>query len=171
MNNIFKLKGELALVTLMLIILSMLIIPLPQTLLDILIAINITLSLLLFLSSIFMKEVLSLSTFPAILLITALFRLALSISTTRAILVDGYAGEIIETFGNFVISGNLIVGVIVFCIITIVQFIVITKGSERVAEVSARFSLDGLPGKQMSIDADVRAVPLMLMKRLKKENV
>ncbi len=157
MNNIFKLKGELALVTLMLIILSMLIIPLPQTLLDILIAINITLSLLLFLSSIFMKEVLSLSTFPAILLITALFRLALSISTTRAILVDGYAGEIIETFGNFVISGNLIVGVIVFCIITIVQFIVITKGSERVAEVSARFSLDGLPGKQMSIDADVRA--------------
>ncbi len=157
MNNIFKLKGELALVTLMLIILSMLIIPLPQTVLDILIAINITLSLLLFLSSIFMKEVLSLSTFPAILLITALFRLALSISTTRAILVDGYAGEIIETFGNFVISGNLIVGVIVFCIITIVQFIVITKGSERVAEVSARFSLDGLPGKQMSIDADVRA--------------
>ena len=157
MKNIFKLKGELALVTLMLIILSMLIIPLPQTLLDVLIAVNITLSLLLFLSSIFMKEVLSLSTFPAILLITALFRLALSISTTRAILVDGYAGEIIETFGNFVISGNLIVGVIVFCIITIVQFIVITKGSERVAEVSARFSLDGLPGKQMSSDADVRA--------------
>lgn len=176
MKRLFKLKGELALVTLMLIILSMLIIPLPQSILDLLIAINITISLLLFLSSIFMKEVLSLSTFPAILLITALFRLALSISTTRAILVDGYAGEIIETFGNFVISGNLIVGVIVFSIITIVQFIVITKGSERVAEVSARFSLDGLPGKQMSIDADVRAGSIdaneavIKRKRLEKES-
>lgn len=176
MKKYFKLKGELAIVILMLIILSMLIVPLPQAILDVLIAINITLSLLLFLSSIFMKEVLSLSTFPAILLITALFRLALSISTTRAILVDGYAGEIIETFGNFVISGNLIVGVIVFCIITIVQFIVITKGSERVAEVSARFSLDGLPGKQMSIDADVRAGSIdaneavIKRKRLEKES-
>lgn len=157
LKKLSGLKGELSIVFLMFVILAMLLIPLPQTVLDILIAFNITLALLLFLSSIFMKDVLSLSTFPSILLITALFRLALSISTTRAILVDGYAGEIIETFGNFVIAGNLIVGVIVFCIITIVQFIVITKGSERVAEVSARFSLDGLPGKQMSIDADVRA--------------
>ncbi len=156
-KKLSELKGELSIVFLMFVILAMLLIPLPQTILDILIAFNITLALLLFLSSIFMKDVLSLSTFPSILLITALFRLALSISTTRAILVDGYAGEIIETFGNFVIAGNLIVGVIVFFIITIVQFIVITKGSERVAEVSARFSLDGLPGKQMSIDADVRA--------------
>ncbi|MGL4191053.1 MAG: type III secretion system export apparatus subunit SctV [Vibrio sp.] len=155
--NFIKIKGDIAIVILMFLIISMLLVPLPQYLLDMLIALNITLALMLFLSSIFMKDVLSLSTFPAILLITALFRLSLSISTTRAILVDGYAGDIIETFGDFVIAGNIVVGIIVFSIITIVQFIVITKGSERVAEVSARFSLDGLPGKQMSIDADVRA--------------
>ncbi len=176
LKKAFQLKGELSIVLLMFMILSMLLIPMPQTILDILIAFNITIALLLFLSSIFMKEVLSLSTFPSILLITALFRLALSISTTRSILVDGYAGEIIETFGNFVIAGNLIVGVIIFCIITVVQFIVITKGSERVAEVSARFSLDGLPGKQMSIDADVRAgsidanAAVDKRKRLEKES-
>lgn len=176
LKRLLQLKGELSIVMLMFMILAMLLIPLPQTMLDILIAFNITIALLLFLSSIFMKEVLSLSTFPSILLITALFRLALSISTTRSILVDGYAGEIIETFGNFVIAGNLIVGVIIFCIITVVQFIVITKGSERVAEVSARFSLDGLPGKQMSIDADVRAgsidanAAVEKRKRLEKES-
>ncbi|MGL5249674.1 MAG: type III secretion system export apparatus subunit SctV [Enterovibrio sp.] len=176
MENIIKLRGEIAILTLMFLILSMLLIPLNSLMLDALIAINITLAVLLFLSSIFMKEVLALSTFPSILLITTLFRLALSISTTRSILVEGNAGDIIATFGQFVIAGNVVVGVIVFSIITIVQFIVITKGSERVAEVSARFSLDGLPGKQMSIDADVRAGSIdaneavQKRKRLEKES-
>jgi len=105
----------------------------------------------------YLPNPLAFSSFPTVLLVTTLFRLALSISTTRLVLLDGYAGEIINTFGNFVIGGNLVVGLVVFMILTIVQFIVITKGAERVAEVGARFSLDAMPGKQMSIDGDMRA--------------
>ncbi len=105
----------------------------------------------------YIKDVVQLSAFPSILLLTTLFRLAISISTTRLILLHGDAGHIVATFGKFVIGGNLVVGMVVFLILTIVNFMVITKGSERVAEVSARFSLDSMPGKQMSIDSDMRA--------------
>ncbi|WP_317623768.1 MULTISPECIES: EscV/YscV/HrcV family type III secretion system export apparatus protein [Burkholderia] len=138
-------------------IIAMLIVPLPIVLVDFLIALNIVIAILLFMGSFYAERILSFSTFPTILLITTLFRLALSISTSRLILTEADAGEIIATFGRFVIGDSLVVGFVIFSIVTIVQFIVITKGSERVAEVAARFSLDGMPGKQMSIDADLRA--------------
>ena len=136
-------------------IVVMMIIPLPTLLLDMLICLNITIALLLVMSVIYNKEALDLSIFPSILLITTLFRLALNISSTRLILLDGYAGEVITAFGNFVVGGNPVVGFIMFIILVAINFIVITKGSERVAEVSARFTLDAMPGKQMSIDADL----------------
>lgn len=135
----------------------MLVIPLPTFLVDFLIGLNIVLSMLVFLSTFYINRILSFSTFPAVLLITTLFRLALSVSTSRLILNEAEAGDIIATFGQFVIGDNLVVGFVIFAIVTIVQFMVITKGAERVAEVAARFSLDGMPGKQMSIDADLRA--------------
>ncbi|MFS1537765.1 MAG: EscV/YscV/HrcV family type III secretion system export apparatus protein [Candidatus Phlomobacter fragariae] len=135
----------------------MMILPLPTTLIDVLIAINLGLSIILFMMAIYIRDPLDFSAFPSMLLITTLYRLALTISTSRLILLQHDAGEIVYTFGNFVVGGNLGVGIIIFAIITIVQFIVITKGSERVAEVSARFSLDGMPGRQMSIDGDMRA--------------
>ncbi|QJU42325.1 EscV/YscV/HrcV family type III secretion system export apparatus protein [Serratia marcescens] len=148
---------ELLILLLIIVIISMLVIPLPTYLVDFLIGLNIVISALVFLSSFYIDRILSFSTFPAVLLITTLFRLALSISTSRLILNDADAGDIIATFGLFVIGDNLIVGFVIFAIVTIVQFMVITKGAERVAEVAARFSLDGMPGKQMSIDADLRA--------------
>lgn len=135
----------------------MLIIPLPTYLVDFLIGLNIVISLLVFMGAFYIDRILSFSTFPAVLLITTLFRLALTISTSRLILNDADAGDIIASFGQFVIGDSLVVGFVIFAIVTVVQFIVITKGSERVAEVAARFSLDGMPGKQMSIDADLRA--------------
>ncbi|PAV05792.1 EscV/YscV/HrcV family type III secretion system export apparatus protein [Arsenophonus sp. ENCA] len=135
----------------------MMILPLPTPLIDVLIAINLGLSIILFMMAIYIRDPLDFSAFPSMLLITTLYRLALTISTSRLILLQHDAGEIVYTFGNFVVGGNLGVGIIIFAIITIVQFIVITKGSERVAEVSARFSLDGMPGRQMSIDGDMRA--------------
>lgn len=150
-------RPELFLVVLMVVILAMLIIPLPTWLIDILLAINISISILLFIGTFYIQKVLEFSALPSVLLITTLFRLALSISTSRMILIQADAGHIINTFGNFVIAGDIIVGLIIFSIITLFQFIVITKGSERVAEVCARFSLDAMPGKQMSIDADLRA--------------
>ena len=137
------------------IIVVMMIIPLPTLLLDMLICLNITIALLVVMSVIYNKEALDLSIFPSLLLITTLFRLALNISSTRLILLDGYAGEVITAFGNFVVGGNPVVGFIMFIILVAINFIVITKGSERVAEVSARFTLDAMPGKQMSIDADL----------------
>lgn len=136
-------------------IVVMMIIPLPTLLLDMLICLNITIALLVVMSVIYNKEALDLSIFPSLLLITTLFRLALNISSTRLILLDGYAGEVITAFGNFVVGGNPVVGFIMFIILVAINFIVITKGSERVAEVSARFTLDAMPGKQMSIDADL----------------
>ncbi|HBB2539604.1 TPA: EscV/YscV/HrcV family type III secretion system export apparatus protein, partial [Escherichia coli] len=141
----------------MVMIIAMLIIPLPTYLIDFLIGLNLTLAILVFLGSFYVDRILSFSSFPSILLITTLFRLALAISTSRLILLEADAGEIITSFGEFVIGDSLVVGFVIFSIVTIVQFIVITKGSERVAEVAARFSLDGMPGKQMSIDADLRA--------------
>lgn len=138
-------------------ILSMMILPVPPWLLDILLAVNLSVSMLLLMLSMYVPHILEFSTFPSMLLITTLFRLSLNITTTRLILLEAHAGDIIFTFGNFVVGGNFIVGVVIFLIITIVQFIVITKGAERVAEVAARFTLDAMPGKQMSIDADLRA--------------
>ena len=137
------------------IIVVMMIIPLPTLLLDLLICLNITIALLVIMSVIYNKEALDLSIFPSLLLITTLFRLALNISSTRLILLDGFAGEVITAFGNFVVGGNPVVGFIMFIILVGINFIVITKGSERVAEVSARFTLDAMPGKQMAIDADL----------------
>lgn len=150
-------RPELLILALMVMIIAMLIIPLPTMLVDFLIGLNIVLSLLIFMGSFYIERILSYSTFPALLLLTTLFRLALSISTSRLILTQADAGEIIASFGEFVIGENLVVGFVIFSIVTIVQFIVITKGSERVAEVAARFSLDGMPGKQMSIDGDLKA--------------
>ena len=148
---------ELILLVLIIVIISMLIVPLPTPLVDLLLAINISIALLVLIGSFYVDRILTFSSFPSILLITTLFRLGLSISTSRLILLNGDAGHIINTFGEYVIGDNLVVGFVIFLIITVVQFIVITKGSERVAEVAARFSLDGMPGKQMSIDADIRA--------------
>lgn len=150
-------KNDLILATLLVSIIGLIILPIPTPLVDVLIALNMALSTVLLMTSIYLKSPLEFSSFPGVLLITTLFRLAISITTTRLILLQADAGEIVYTFGNFVVGGNLVVGVVIFLIITIVQFLVITKGSERVAEVSARFSLDGMPGKQMSIDADLRA--------------
>lgn len=150
-------RPELIVLAVMVLVIMMLIIPLPTYIVDFLIGLNITISLLIFMSSFYITRILNFMIFPALLLITTLFRLALSISTSRLILLDADAGEIITSFGEFVIGENLVVGFVVFSIVTIVQFLVITKGSERVAEVAARFSLDGMPGKQMSIDADLKS--------------
>lgn len=153
----FQSHPELIILLLMVMIISMLVIPLPTYLIDFLIGLNLIMAILVFMGSFYIDRILSFSSFPSVLLITTLFRLALSISTSRLILLEANAGEIVASFGQFVIGDSLAVGFVVFAIVTIVQFIVITKGSERVAEVAARFSLDGMPGKQMSIDADLRA--------------
>lgn len=136
-------------------IVIMMIIPLPTALLDVLICLNITIALVVIMSAIYNEEALDLSVFPSLLLVTTLFRLALNVSATRLILLNANAGEVINAFGNFVVGGNPVVGFIMFTILVIINFIVITKGSERVAEVSARFTLDAMPGKQMAIDADL----------------
>ncbi|WP_102706947.1 flagellar biosynthesis protein FlhA [Terribacillus saccharophilus] len=151
-----KLKDMSVLIAVILVIV-MLIIPLPDWLLSILILINISFALIVILVAMNTEEALQFSIFPTLLLLLTLFRLALSISTTRAILSEGHAGGVIETFGSFVIGGNALVGFVVFIILVIIQFLVITKGSERVSEVAARFALDAMPGKQMSIDADLNA--------------
>lgn len=150
-------RKDIMLAVMLLAIVFMMILPLPTALVDVLIGTNISIAIVLLMLSIYITTPLEFSAFPAVLLITTLFRLSLSITTTRLILLQSDAGEIVYTFGNFVVGGNLVVGIVVFLIITIVQFMVITKGSERVAEVSARFSLDAMPGKQMSIDGDMRA--------------
>jgi len=150
-------RAELLAAALVIGIVFMLVLPMPVWLLDILIAISLCASGLIVVVAMYMAGPTAFSTFPAVLLLTTLFRLAISVSTTRLILLEAEAGHIVETFGNFVVGGNLVVGLVVFLILTVVQFIVITKGSERVSEVSARFSLDAMPGKQMSIDSDLRA--------------
>lgn len=138
-------------------IVIMFIIPLPTFLMDILLATNITFSIVVILVSIYIIEPLQFSVFPSLLLFATIFRLGLNVSTTRLILGQGYAGKIIMSFGNFVVGGNYVVGLIIFLILIVIQFIVITRGAERVAEVAARFTLDAMPGKQMSIDADLNA--------------
>ena len=135
----------------------MLVVPLPAVVLDMLIAANITAALLVLLTSMFVHRPLDFSSFPALILVATLFRLALNVSASRLVLLDGYAGKVIDTFGHFVIGGSLVVGIIVFAILVVIQFVVVTNGAGRVAEVGARFTLDAMPGKQMAIDADLNA--------------
>lgn len=149
--------GDIIVAIMAITVVLMMIIPLSTILMDLLLTFNITLSLMILLISMNMEKPLDFSIFPSLLLLTTMLRLSLNVSSTRLILLNGYAGRIIESFGNFVVRGNALVGFIIFLIIVIVQFIVITKGSERVAEVAARFTLDAMPGKQMSIDADLNA--------------
>ena len=172
-HDIFSSIGrhnDLSLAVLLVAIISLIIIPLPTPVMDTLIAINLSLAIVLLMLSMYIPDSVALSTFPTLLLITTLFRLSLNIATTRLILLNADAGMIIHTFGNFVVAGNFVVGAIVFLIITIVQFVVIAKGSERVAEVAARFTLDALPGKQMSIDADVRAGNIEMDEAIKRRS-
>src|SRR5215218_7722443 len=138
-------------------IVLMLVVPLPAALIDMLLAINITASLLILLVAMQIKKPLDFAVFPSLLLVATLFRLSLNVSSTRLVLTDGYAGKVIEAFGHFVIGGSLVVGLVIFLILTIVQFVVITNGAGRVAEVGARFTLDAMPGKQMAIDADLNS--------------
>lgn len=163
MNMKSRLKGSTVAI-LMVAVVSLLIIPLPTALLDFMFILNLTISLVILFITMYIKETLEFAIFPSLLLVTTVYRLSLNISSTRSILTNaGYAGEVVKTFGTFVVGGgsdtietdNLVVGLIIFIILVLVQFIVITKGAERVAEVSARFTLDALPGKQMAIDADL----------------
>ena len=149
--------SDLLLVIGVVVILGTMVLTLTPLLIDSLVAVNIVIGVVLLLVSLYVASPLEFSVFPSVLLITTLFRLAVSIATTKLILLDGHAGHIIDTFGRLVAGGNLVVGMVVFLIITVVQFIVIAKGAERVAEVSARFSLDAMPGKQLSIDSDLRS--------------
>ena len=139
------------------VIVAMMIIPLPPMLLDILLTLNISLSVIILLVCLFIKEPLEYSSFPIILLVATIFRLGLNVSSTRLILLHGAAGEVINSFGQFVVGGNYIVGFIIFILLVVINFMVITGGATRVAEVSARFTLDSMPGKQLSIDADLNS--------------
>ncbi len=149
--------SDLALVGLVILVIALMIMPLPTPVVDTLIGVNMALSFLMLMMSMYVKTALDFSAYPTMLLFTTLFRVGLNITTTRLILLQADAGEIIYTFGEFALGGNFVVGAVVFLILTIVQFMVISKGAERVAEVGARFTLDAMPGKQMSIDADMRA--------------
>ena len=155
--NTFRKSSDIYFALAIFSIISIIIFPVPPFLLDFFIITNIVISIVILMLSFYIPNALGLSTFPSILLVTTLFRLALNIASTKQILLHAHAGQMIDAFGKIVVGGNLIVGIVVFLIITIVQFIVIVKGSERVAEVGARFTLDAMPGKQMSIDADLRA--------------
>ncbi|MDI9413791.1 MAG: flagellar biosynthesis protein FlhA [Bacillota bacterium] len=156
LQNLAKFS-DLYVVLAVVLIIVMMVLPLPTFLLDIFLATNISLSLLILLITMNIYEPLEISVFPSLLLITTLFRLSLNVSSTRLILLTGDPGKIIKAFGSFVVGGNYVVGFVIFLILVVVQFMVITKGSERVAEVAARFTLDALPGKQMSIDADLNS--------------
>ena len=149
--------SDIVLVIGILIIMALMVLRLPTAIIDALVGVNIAMGIGLLLIAIYIPTPVAFNSFPSVLLISTLFRLALSVATTRLILLDANAGEIINAFGNFVAGGNLVVGIVVFIIITVVQFIVIAKGAERVAEVAARFTLDAMPGKQMSIDSDLRS--------------
>ena len=156
-GNMSRKSSDVILAFLMMAIIGLMILPLPLVLIDTLVALNMALGVMLVLMAIYVNSPLQFSAFPSVLLISTLFRLALSIATTRLILLEGDAGNIIDTFGQMVAGGNIVVGLVVFLIITLVQFLVIAKGSERVAEVGARFTLDAMPGKQLSIDSDLRS--------------
>jgi flagellar biosynthesis protein FlhA len=147
--------SDMGITVMVVLIVAMMVVPLPTAILDVFLAINITFAVVVLLTTFYVQNALEIAAFPSILLVMTLFRLALNVSTTRLILLDGYAGKLISAFGNFVVGGNYVVGGVVFLILVLIQFLVITKGAERVAEVQARFQLDGMPGKQMAIDADL----------------
>lgn len=155
--NLINRSSDLILAAWVIAVIVMIVLPVPPPLIDLLITFNLTAAVGLLMVALYIPSAIHLSMFPALLLVTTLFRLGVNISSTRQILLNAYAGEIINAFGNFVVGGNYVVGFVIFIIITIVQFIVVTKGAERVAEVAARFRLDAMPGKQMAIDADMRA--------------
>jgi type III secretion protein V len=163
MNHLVKLllrarkSSDVVLAAAMAAVLGALIIPLPPWLLDLGLAINLAAAMALLVAALHARDALKVTSFPTLLLFTTLFRLALNVSSTRLALAEGHAGEVIQAFGEFVVRGDYIVGAVLFAILTLVQFLVVAKGAERVAEVSARFTLDAMPGKQMSIDADLRA--------------
>lgn len=155
--NVLTRYGDIGLAGIIIMVLIMMILPLPFFVLDLLLTLNITLSVTILMVTIYVPEALRIASFPTILLVTTLFRMGLEISATRLILLHGEAGEVIQSFGQFVVGGNFVVGFIMFLILTLVQFLVIAKGAERVSEVAARFTLDAMPGKQMSVDSDLRA--------------
>ncbi len=135
----------------------MMIIPLPPALVDLCISLNISAALAIVVTTLYLPSALDFSSFPSLLLLTTLFRLAINVSVTRLVLLHGDAGGVVKSFGQFVVGGNVIVGLVVFMILIVIQFVVITNGAGRVAEVAARFTLDAMPGKQMAIDADLNA--------------
>jgi type III secretion protein V len=149
--------AEVALAVVVILVVALLVVPLPTPLLDVLLAANLSLSVAILLVVLYVPDALGIATFPTMLLLTTLFRLALNVSSSRLILLQADAGEVIRAFGQFVVRGNYVVGAVIFLILTVVQFVVIAKGSERVAEVGARFTLDAMPGKQMAIDAELRS--------------
>jgi flagellar biosynthesis protein FlhA len=138
-------------------IVLLLVVPLPAALLDVLIAVNITASLVILLTSMYVQRPLDFSVFPSLILVFTLFRLGLNVASTRLVLRDGFAGSVIDAFGHFVVGGSLVIGLVIFLILVVIQFVVITNGAGRVAEVGARFTLDAMPGKQMAIDADLNS--------------
>ena len=138
-------------------IVLLLVVPVPAVLLDVLIILNILLALVILLTTMFVQKPLDFSVFPSLLLVATLFRLGLNVASTRLVLGDGYAGQVIEAFGHVAVGGSMIIGAVIFLILVVIQFVVVTKGAERVAEVGARFTLDAMPGKQMAIDADLNA--------------
>ena len=156
-NLSFAPRSELVLSVALLGVLVVLLVPLPPLLLDLLLALNLGLTILLLLITLSATQPLDFSVFPSLLLLMTLFRLALNVATTRLILLKGNAGDIVATFGEFVVGGNLVVGLVIFLILIIIQFVVITKGAGRISEVAARFTLDAMPGKQMAIDAELNA--------------
>ncbi|WP_375767097.1 type III secretion system export apparatus subunit SctV [Archangium gephyra] len=163
MNRLMKIlmrarkSSDVVLAAAMAAVLGALIIPLPPWLLDLGLAINLAAAVALLVAALYARDALKVTSFPTLLLFTTLFRLSLNVSSTRLALAEGHAGEVIQAFGEFVVRGDYVVGAVIFAILTLVQFLVVAKGAERVAEVSARFTLDAMPGKQMSIDADLRA--------------
>src|SRR5229473_7741350 len=158
-SNVTRLfrQGDLWLVCALFGTILLLILPVPPFLLDLLLTLSITLSLLTLLVILYLRTPAEFTGFPTLLLFITLYRLALNVASTRLILLDGYAGHIIEAFGNFVVRGNYVVGMVIFMILVLINFVVITKGAGRIAEVAARFTLDAMPGKQMAIDAELNA--------------
>src|SRR5262245_9830011 len=156
-NSLITQRSELVLSAAILGTLIVLLVPLPTVLLDMLLAFNLGLTILLMLVTLSATQALDFSVFPSVLLLMTLFRLSLNVATTRLILLNGHAGMIVATFGSFVVGGNLVVGLVIFLILVIIQFVVITKGASRISEVAARFTLDALPGKQVAIDAELNA--------------
>jgi len=155
-------RGEVALALGVVLVIALLILPIPAALIDLLLAISLTLAVLILMTALLIKKPLEFTAFPTVLLVATLFRLGLNLASTRLILGHGHeggepAGMIIQAFGALMMGGNFVIGVIVFAILVIVNFVVITKGSTRIAEVAARFALDSMPGKQMAIDADLSA--------------